>query len=137
MSRAGARRPYRDKKAFARVLRNRMTPAERQLWAHIQGDYTGALFRRQYIVCGFIPDFYSIDKRLAIELDGGYHCEQRGYDAWRDRRMAAEKGVFTLRFQNERVFDEIDAVLSEIIAAVATRRPLAHQWWLRIALPGA
>lgn len=49
---------------------------------------------------GFIVDFYCSKYRLAIELDGPIHNQQRAYDARRDQILRAQ-GITTLRIRNE------------------------------------
>ncbi len=54
--------------------------------------------------------------RLAVEVDGGVHQDSSQRDSERDAQLAAV-GVTILRFRNERVFDDLTAVLHEIAAA--------------------
>jgi very-short-patch-repair endonuclease len=68
------------------------------------------------IVGGFILDFYCVAAELAIEVDGPIHEMQAELDCERDAALAA-LGIRTLRFKNEAVADNIDAVLQEILAA--------------------
>ena len=68
-------------------------------------------------------DFYSSRLRLALEVDGGQHLEDR--EAWRrDRRKDAllqENGVMVLRFLAEDLGRDLDRVLDGILRAVAFR----------------
>ncbi len=54
----------------AKLLRGRMTPAERRLWQAIRNKLLRGLhFRRQQIVSGFIVDFYCHSAALAVEVE--------------------------------------------------------------------
>ena len=79
----------------------------------------GDHFRRQHPVFGYIPDFICINKKLIIEVDGGYHFEgeQPEMDAERTRWLN-EIGYTVLRFTNEEVLHDIDNVLEEISDAL-------------------
>lgn len=102
----------------ARALRVRLTDAEQHLWRRLRRkQLAGHRFRRQVALDGFIADFVCLEARLVIELDGGQHQEQRAYDERRDRAIA-ERGFRILRFWNDQVFRETDAVLAVILAAL-------------------
>ena len=105
----------------ARALRNRATDAERHLWRHLQGrQLAGHRFRRQVPIAGFIADFACLEVKLAVELDGGQHQERVGYDE--DRNLAAQ-GFRVLRFWNDQVFKETEAVLEQIMRALGVNSP--------------
>jgi len=97
-----------------------MTDAERALWRHLRGEQMrGLKFRRQYPIAGYIADFACIEARMAIELDGGQHLLQMGYD--RRRSLMLERdGYRVLRFWNDQVLLEMDAVLAEIFRQIST-----------------
>ncbi len=58
----------------ARVLRDKETPAEKELWKHLKGKkLDGFKFRRQHPIRRYILDFYCHERKLVVELDGGYH----------------------------------------------------------------
>ena len=103
-------------------LRKEMTPAERCLWQALRGNaLDGAYFRRQTAVGTFILDFYCAKSRLAVEVDGGQHLEQADYDAERTRWLGEERGIRVIRFTNEDVLQNLDAVLDVIREALAQR----------------
>lgn len=100
----------------ARKLRRSSTGAERNLWAHLRDrQLKGAKFRRQHPVGPYIADFFCLDARLIIELDGGGHDrdEQRRADAARSTYLES-CGYRVLRFWNNEVVDNIDGVLEKI-----------------------
>jgi very-short-patch-repair endonuclease len=90
------------------------------LWSQLRGRrLAGFKFRRQHRCGPFILDFFCDQTQLAIELDGGQHFEHRvhAYDAWRSRYLA-RFGITVLRFPNDQVLREIEAVLIAIAAAL-------------------
>ena len=110
----------------ARALRNRATDAERHLWRYLRGKQLGGhRFRRQVPIAGFIADFACLESKLVIELDGGQHQERIGYDEDRNRRMEAE-GFRVLRFWNDQVFRQTEAVLEQIVRALSNRKLTAR-----------
>jgi adenine-specific DNA-methyltransferase len=107
----------------ARELRKQATDAERHLWYHLRRRQVGGYrFRRQVPICGYIADFACVEARLVIELDGGQHAERRLYDEYRDRRIEAE-GFLVLRFWDNQVLQETQAVLEEILRALEASCP--------------
>ncbi len=105
---------------FARQLRRQATDAENLLWRLLRGRrIANAKFRRQYSFPPYILDFYCHELKLAVELDGGQHNEEVGRrrDARRDEYLAGH-GIRVLRFWNNDVLRETEAVLEAIYAAV-------------------
>lgn len=99
----------------ARALRNAGTDAERHLWQRLRGSQLGGYkFRRQYPINGYIADFACVEARLVVELDGGQHAEQVGYDNVRSRALMLS-GYHVLRFWNHDALRDTDAVLEEIL----------------------
>ncbi|MCI0550404.1 MAG: endonuclease domain-containing protein [Anaerolineae bacterium] len=98
----------------ARELRKVPTPAEIKLWAHLRGGkLNGIKFRRQHAIGEYVPDFCAIKPKLIIELDGSQHLEQGEYDNERTAFFKS-KGYRVLRFWNNDVLNNIDAVLEVI-----------------------
>ncbi len=103
--------------ARAKELRRTMTDAERLLWQHLRGNALNGLhFRRQQVIDGFIVDFYCHSKGVVVEVDGGLHQQQPGYDAQRDR-LLSRRGLRVLRFTNAAVSADVQSVLERIAAA--------------------
>ncbi len=105
---------------FARQLRRQATDAETLLWRLLRGrQLANVKFRRQYAFPPYILDFYCHELKVAVELDGGQHNEDAGRrrDARRDEYLA-EQGIRVLRFWNNDVLGETEAVLEAIYAAV-------------------
>jgi adenine-specific DNA-methyltransferase len=97
----------------ARHLRRNATDVERDLWQRLRGRRLGGFkFRRQASVGYYVADFYCAEKRLVVELDGGQHGGTDG-----DRRTAdlARLGYRVIRFWNNEVNDNLEAVLGRIL----------------------
>ena len=74
------------KTQFAKELRKDQTKAEEIVWKEIRNrKFLGLRFKRQFIIEGFIVDFYCDEFALAIEIDGRIHEKQKEYDAWRQK----------------------------------------------------
>ena len=82
---------------------------------------TGYKFRRQVPVGKYIVDFLCFERKL-VELDGGQHHEQTEYDAGRTRVLES-RGYRVLRFWNNQVPEEKDAVLEAILIALQEGTP--------------
>lgn len=94
----------------ARDLRARQTEAESLLWYVLRGRrLCGLKFRRQFPIEPHIVDFACVEKKLIIEIDGGYHDVV--YENDTTRQAAIESKDWTvLRFSNEDVLDDVEAV---------------------------
>ena len=113
--------PYKPAlKSLARDTRSALTPAERATWHQLlsKRQLAGHKFLRQKPVHGYIVDFYCAALQLVLEIDGACHLEQIGYDDEHTRILEAH-GLTVLRFSNERILGEIDAVRGELLAFVA------------------
>ena len=101
---------------FRTDLRKNLTPAEAVFWKVVQrSKLDGRKFRRQHSVGRYILDFYCPSEELAIELDGQPHFSTRAREHDRDRRLFLEHyGIRVLRFENKRVFEDLDWVLAVI-----------------------
>jgi methionine--tRNA ligase beta chain len=114
---------------FARTLREQHTDAENLIWGLLRDRRIhGVKFRRQHpIEVGderFILDFYSEDVTLAVELDGGQHQEHPERDANRARALG-KLGIFTIRFWNNDVLSNTQAVLESIWNTLEERLTMA------------
>ncbi len=100
----------------ARTLRREATPAERMLWRALSP--CRPRFTRQLVVGHHIIDLACRSAKLGIELDGGHHAEQVEADERRTRYLT-ERGWRILRFWNNEVIDNVDGVVTIVLAAVA------------------
>jgi very-short-patch-repair endonuclease len=108
--------------ARAKRMRREPTEAEARVWHRVRANRLGGFhFRRQQPIGEFIADFYCVAAELVVEINGASHEEQVGYDDSRDRFLNA-MGLEVLRVSNERVMNEIDKVMEEILDACERRK---------------
>jgi adenine-specific DNA-methyltransferase len=109
--------------ARARDLRKRQTEAESLLWYVLRGRrLCGLKFRRQFPIEPFIADFACVEERLIVEVDGGYHDYTYADDQSRQQRLE-QSGWKVLRFSNEEVLDDVEAI-AIAIARHLNRAPM-------------
>jgi adenine-specific DNA-methyltransferase len=112
---ASDRDPSWRLRGFARTKRHNHTDAEGLLWSMLRNrKLAGMKFRRQVPIEGFIVDFYCMETKLAIELDGSQHGDAAAYDAWRSRLLALH-GIRVLCFSNEDVLKDVRVVLRTVL----------------------
>ncbi|WP_334191147.1 endonuclease domain-containing protein, partial [Noviherbaspirillum sp.] len=101
----------------AKTLRKTMTDAEQALWRRLRGNQLGVKFRRQHPFENYVLDFVCIERRIVVEVDGSQHSEDKPYD---DRRsdFLRSAGFQVLRFWNNEVLNQMDAVLQSIWTAL-------------------
>lgn len=98
----------------AKEMRANPTPAEAILWKHLKGKKLKSKFRQQHLINDFIVDFVCLSKKLIIEVDGKIHDYQLEKDEARTLELEQKSGFKVIRFKNEEVIGDIDAVLSKI-----------------------
>ena len=101
----------------ARSLRKSMTDAEQALWQKIRFNQLGVKFRRQTPIGSYFVDFYCHEYALVVELDGSQHIERAEYDEQRTLYLHS-LGLRVIRFWNNDVLLNIEAVLEEIIREI-------------------
>jgi very-short-patch-repair endonuclease len=107
----------------ARLLRRSMTEAEVVLWRHLRGQVLGVGFRRQEQIGLYIVDFVCYQCKVIVEADGQHHADNPN-DAVRDCWLA-DRGFLVLRFWNQQIIQNTQAIVAEIQAAVLARESLA------------
>jgi very-short-patch-repair endonuclease len=109
----------------ARVLRKNDTWAEKLLWKWLRDRHFSTYkFRRQHPYPPHVLDFFCVEARLNIELDGSQHGSPDGLllDAKRDTWLEA-RGIKVLRFWNGRLRSEKDLVRGVIWQTLQERAP--------------
>ena len=107
----------------ARSLRETPTDAESLLWCHLRDRRLANFkFRRQRPIGPYFADFACLEAKLIVELDGGQHVEAAGYDENRTRFIEAQ-GYRVLRFWNNEVLAQTDAVRERILQALQEDNP--------------
>ncbi|HEY8688679.1 MAG TPA: DUF559 domain-containing protein [Chitinophagaceae bacterium] len=99
----------------AKRMRKEHTEAENILWQQLRNDQLGVKFRRQHPIDSYIVDFISLQQKLIIEIDGGYHEteDQKLLDDERTK-ILNDIGFNIIRFKNKEVTNSIDTVLQKI-----------------------
>ena len=104
---------------FAKRMRDEPTHAEHMIWQELRATKLGVRFDRQKVIGPYIVDFVCGVLKLVVEVDGDVHDlpDQIAHDAARSGDLAAV-GYTVLRFRNEEVYEDADAVASIIQDAV-------------------
>lgn len=97
-----------------KLLRKNQTPQEIILWAYLRRNKLGIKFKRQYSVGSYVLDFYSPRNKLAIEIDGSQHLDNKSYDEERSKYLEV-LGIRVIRFWNNEINTNIDGVINKII----------------------
>jgi len=102
----------------AKELRHNPTPAEKKLWCGCLQTLPVRVLRQRPID-HFIVDFYCAALKLVIEVDGESHFTEEGqaHDAERTEILSGY-GLRVLRFTNDQVFHEFEAVCQRIWAEI-------------------
>ena len=120
-----------------RALRNNMSDAEQVLWNVLRGrQVSGLKFRRQHPFGNYILDFVCLENKLVIEVDGGQHGQQAGYDESRTQELQTA-GFCVLRFWNNEVLKEIESVKEKIGLVVRSCNPIPLSPSQRLSEPAA
>jgi leucyl-tRNA synthetase len=108
----------------AKEMRKEPTLEEALLWDEIRNRKLNDKFRRQHLIGVYIVDFVCLEKKLIIEVDGGYHNATEQIESDEERTLELEqKHLFkVIRFTNEEVKFEIGNVLSRIKQELSSRK---------------
>ncbi|HYD23233.1 MAG TPA: DUF559 domain-containing protein [Croceibacterium sp.] len=98
----------------ARDRRRNPTPAQAALWQRLKDKQCGFTFNREVVMGSAIVDFACKTRWLVVETGGDGEVD--GTLAALSDRKLADVGVRVLRFADERVLRETDAVVAEIKA---------------------
>ena len=103
---------------MARSRRRNPSDAEKLLWTKLANQNLGGFkFKKQYIVGSSIVDFACPTVWLVVEIDDAELDTE--LQAMSDRKLT-EVGVRVLRFTNEAVLGDVDAVCAEILEMLNT-----------------
>ena len=109
------------RKSRPQQLRTNATEAEIRIWYFLSNrQFAKYKFRRQHSIGVYIVDFVCLMEKLIVEIDGGHHAERTQYDERRTITLRA-KGFRILRFWNNDVLNNTDAVLETILAELTAR----------------
>jgi very-short-patch-repair endonuclease len=101
-----------------RSLRKSQTTSEGLLWSVLRAkQLCGLRFRRQHRIEPWIVDFACPQKRLAVEIDGGYHDNVVDDDLKRQQHLEALRWK-VIRFSSKEVEEDAEAVARTIARAL-------------------
>ncbi|MFB2935026.1 endonuclease domain-containing protein [Aerosakkonemataceae cyanobacterium BLCC-F154] len=107
----------------AKELRQNPTPAEKKLWQNYLRTFKFRVLRQRPID-NFIVDFYCAALKLVIEVDGESHFTDQGQEYDRERTQILEGyGLKVVRFTNEQVLNNFEAVCGEIEGLIPPSPP--------------
>ena len=105
----------------ARELRHRQTKAESLVWSVLRANrLCNKKFRRQHPVHPFVADFACCEMAMIVEIDGGYHDYTYEDDSHRQQYLE-EQGWRVLRFSNEEVIEDVEAVAIAIAKSMGLK----------------
>ena len=103
----------------ARELRNRLTPTEQVFWLRLKEQFPKYKFRRQHPISIYIADFYCHKLKIVIEIDGPIHDSEEAKLNDENRQRDLENlNLTVLRFTNEQIKNEIEAVIEIIFSTI-------------------
>ncbi len=113
-------------RSLARSGRSRSTRTEDILWYEILNKRKlGHKFTRQKPLGRFVADFYCSELLLIVEIDGGYHLNNKYHDDERDKYFSSLK-IFTMRIKTYEILNSLDIVKSELLKIVKEREVLLN-----------
>ena len=107
---------------FSQELRSNMTKEEKHLWYDFLKKLPQTV-NRQKVLGNYILDFYCAEAKIAIELDGAKHYEQKGKekDAERDKFLG-EQGIKVLRYTNIELNQNFNGVCLDILKNIESTK---------------
>lgn len=99
---------------LAREFRKNPTKSEKIMWGVLRNrQFLNYKFRRQFLIEGYLVDFFCHELKLAIEIDGGVHFQQ--VEADKKRQVIIENNnVRFLRIKSNDVENNLSLVKENI-----------------------
>ena len=110
---------YSNLKENAKQMRKEPTEGEKVFWEMATSGVFETKFRRQHIIGDYIVDFVCLEKHLIVEIDGGYHQEEKQQidDNLRSTELK-NHGFAILRLCNEEVIGNPQEVIRKVKLAL-------------------
>ena len=105
----------------ARGLRREMSPPEVLLWQRLRLRPGGVKFRRQHPVGVYVADFYAVEGRVIVEVDGVAHDFRVERDAVRDAWLRGQ-GFVVVRVAAADVLKDVDGVVDGLVRVILASR---------------
>ncbi|PIZ42243.1 DNA (cytosine-5-)-methyltransferase [candidate division WWE3 bacterium CG_4_10_14_0_2_um_filter_42_8] len=101
---------------LAKSLRKNQTDSESYLWKYLRNrQFKGLKFRRQFPIGCYILDFFCVEKRIAIELDGGQHSKNEALRKDKAREEFLQRcNIKIIRFWDNDILKNIGGVLQKL-----------------------
>jgi len=101
---------------LARGFRKNPTESEKIMWNALRNrQFLNLKFRRQYLVDGYLIDFYCSELKLAIEIDGPIHSRKEQIENDQARQDIIEKkNIKFFRIKSREIELNINQVLKEL-----------------------
>jgi very-short-patch-repair endonuclease len=105
----------------ARQLRAEMSLPEVMLWNILRQRPTGLKFRRQHPIGPYILDFYCLERRIAIEIDGIAHDmgDRPARDAARDAWLLVRR-ITVIRIAAKDVLTDAGAAAQSVVDLITS-----------------
>jgi leucyl-tRNA synthetase len=102
-------RPLMNSDHYAKHNRKKSTVSEGLLWSILRARQVCNLkFRREHPICGYIVDFACVEKKLVIEVDGGYH-DLIGTKDLERQEVLTKLGWNVIRFSDKDIEGDAEA----------------------------
>ena len=82
-------------------------------------QFSNLKFRRQYLVDGYLIDFYCLELRLAIEVDGPIHSQKEQTENYQARQdIIKKKNIKFFRVRSREIELNINQVLKKLDVSI-------------------
>lgn len=110
----------KDKRSFAKSLRQRKTKAEDSFARQFQswkarGMIDNVSLRSQRVIGPYIVDYLVPSYKACIEIDGSFHNKRGDYDYRRDKFIYETTGFRVFRFSNKLVEQRPEEVREKLV----------------------
>ena len=119
-TRRGNLKYLEELRTLSRNNRKNPTESEKKFWKLLSYKKLNLKFLRQKPMGKFILDFYCSKLMLAIEVDGDSHDNKKYLDKQRDLYLE-QRGIKTVRFENEEVLNNINLVKEKLFKVIENR----------------
>jgi very-short-patch-repair endonuclease len=112
----------KNAKQYSRENRKSWNPYEICMWKYILNNKSVMKYKwtRQKPIESYILDFYCAKLRLAIEIDGSSHTENKFYDELRTM-LLREYNIIVIRYQNKDIRYNLEYVCDDLLAKIKKR----------------
>ena len=99
---------------LAREFRKNPTKSEQIIWNTLRNrNFLQLKFERQYVLKGYVLDFYCPELKLAVEIDGSVHNGKKKEDKNR-QSILENSGITFYQVESRNVESNIDNVLVKL-----------------------